>query len=89
MATKIPVAAAGAVALGFKEAMDVMMDAVAEQHGNQPGPWLDELRAEAIRRIKGTVGEGMHIHQEVALIRASIEAVEAVFDGYAKRIGKA
>jgi hypothetical protein len=85
MAT-FPLAAAGTIAMAFREGMDALFEALAKVHGNKAGPWFDELEADALRRAKGKVGEGMHIADEVALIRSGVEALKIQFSGYRSKL---
>jgi hypothetical protein len=39
-----PISAAGPVAMALHEGF-ALLDALAEQHGNKPGRWLDERRS--------------------------------------------
>lgn len=76
----------GLAAIALQQAVEAALDALAEQHGKSPGEWLDDIEAEAIRRLKGFFGEGISMETEVAAIKVGIGAIQAAFAGYKKRL---
>lgn len=71
-------------ALGFAVlilslALEEALKALAEKHGNQPGPWLDEIEELAILRAKGTVSERARVEQEDAAMAAALDVARVIF----------
>jgi hypothetical protein len=48
------------------------------------GPWLDDLQAKTIRRLKNSVTEGIGISDEIQVLDAAIFLVNAIFDAARK-----
>jgi hypothetical protein len=44
-----------------------------------PGDWIEQLKQDAIREVKGMITEGVAIEDEPQMYAAAITAVEAVF----------
>jgi hypothetical protein len=64
---------------GLRSALVDTLLALARQHGNQAGPWLDELHETTTRKIKAGVTEGISLDAEAGAFSSAIEMVDGVF----------
>lgn len=61
--------------------------ALADAHGNEPGPWLDQLEEVTVATIKSAVSEGVAIETEAEAITAGLTLVQATFAELRREIG--
>jgi len=88
MAGRFPIPAAGPVAMVLHAGFGALLDALAEHHGDKPGPWLDALEEAVIKRAKNVVVEGMPMHFEAPLIEAGLRALKTVFEDYRNELSE-
>jgi Cu/Ag efflux pump CusA len=73
--SEIDPAALGFTVVSLSIALEEALKALAEQNGNQAGPWLDEVGELALLRAKGRLTEA----QDKDAAAAAIAVVEAIF----------
>ena len=69
---------AGFVKVALVHAIMELLDRLAAAHGNEPGPWLDELEQVLITGAKGTIAEGVDMTEEAAGMSLGIELLDAL-----------
>lgn len=62
------------------------LEALAAQHGNQPGTWLDELEEGLIRDAKGAVTEGIPIEADAEAIQFGVDVLQATLDAVRRNL---
>ncbi|KAB2694045.1 hypothetical protein F9K79_20675 [Ochrobactrum sp. Kaboul] len=61
-------------------ALRTVIEELAVQHGNQIGPWFDELESKLITDAKGTIAEGFSISTDAQIIGLGVEVLQATLD---------
>jgi len=61
-------------------ALRTTLEALAKRHGNQAGPWLDDMESILIREAKGTIAEGLPIEVDAASVKLGIDILQMQLD---------
>jgi hypothetical protein len=70
-------------------ALDQTLLALAAFHGNQPGPWLDELQNRFETDVKNSVGEGLSIETEKLMVDGALVCLRMIMNGVRKHTVRA
>ena len=76
-------AALAVMLTAFMEITHLALIELIERRGGI-GPWLDEFQTKAIRELKNPIMEGVRMSDEVQFTDATIQLINAVFDGARK-----
>jgi hypothetical protein len=77
---------AGLIIIAAQGAVTVLLDKLAQAHGYEEGPWLEEIEETIIRNAKGSVTEGVPISSEARGMGLGIEVVSALLRRLRRRI---
>lgn len=59
-------------------AFRMTLEALAKEHGDKAGEWLDQLEADILFEAKGVIASGTDIHTEAESIGSGIQVLEAI-----------
>ncbi|PRD42125.1 hypothetical protein C5748_18425 [Phyllobacterium phragmitis] len=54
------------------------IETMALDHGNAPGPWLDDLERKLITEAKGTITQGISIDAEAESLGIGIRVLQGI-----------
>jgi hypothetical protein len=78
----------GLVSLAMEDGFFTALAELAKHHDNQVGPWLDQIEADVMSGLKGSVVEGVGMKVEADAMVKAVRELEAFFKDFRESLEK-